>query len=136
MRLIARIIDYAGDEVNDVWFVYLVRCADGTLYCGIAKDVAARIAQHDSGKGARYTRGRGPLALVAKRRCASKGEALRLELAVKALPREDKEKLVSARRFRAIAQVAASGETTSGARAARMPSGKGAGRRVARSTKT
>lgn len=120
--------------MNDVWFVYLARCADGTLYCGIAKDVAARIAQHDSGKGARYTRGRGPLALVAKRRCTSKGEALRLELAVKALPREDKEKLASARRFRAIAQVASA--TTKGSSAARIRSGKGAGRRVARSTKT
>ena len=118
------------------WSVYVARCSDGSLYTGIAVDVRARIAAHDAGKGARYTRGRGPLALVAKRRCASKGEALRLELAVKALPREDKEKLASARRFRAIAQVAASDETTSGSSAARMPPGKGAGRRVARSTKT
>lgn len=84
------------------WFVYLARCADGTLYCGVAKDVAARLAQHDAGKGARYTRGRGPLALLAKRRCASRGEALRLELAVKALPREEKERLTNARRFRAL----------------------------------
>ncbi len=124
--------------MNDVWFVYLARCADGTLYCGIAKDVAARIAQHDRGKGARYTRGRGPLALVAKRRCGSKGEALRLELAVKALSREDKEKLVSVRRFRTIAQLAraSSAATTSGSSAARIESGKGAGRRVVRSTKT
>jgi putative endonuclease len=85
------------------WFVYLVRCRDGSLYCGIARDVAARIAQHDAGKGARYTRGRGPLALVAKRRCMSKGDALRLELAVKALPRDEKERLNSVRRFRALA---------------------------------
>jgi putative endonuclease len=84
------------------WFVYLVRCADGTLYCGVAKDVAARLAQHDAGKGARYTRGRGPLALLAKRRCASHGDALRLELAVKALPRDEKERLTNARRFRAL----------------------------------
>ena len=84
------------------WFVYLARCADGTLYCGVAKDVAARLAQHDAGKGARYTRGRGPLALIAKRRCASHGDALRLELAVKALPREEKERLANARRFRAL----------------------------------
>jgi putative endonuclease len=86
------------------WFVYLVRCRDGSLYCGIAKDVAARIAQHDAGKGARYTRGRGPLALIAKRRCASKPDALRLELAVKALPRDAKERLTSRSRFRALAQ--------------------------------
>lgn len=86
----------------ELWFVYLARCADGTLYCGIAKDVAARLAQHDAGRGARYTRGRGPLSLIAKRRCHSHGEALRLELAVKALPREEKERLANARRFRAL----------------------------------
>jgi putative endonuclease len=79
--------------------VYLARCADGTLYTGIALDVAARIAAHDAGRGARYTRGRGPLVLCAVRRCASKGEALRLELAVKRLPRPQKEALTSARRL-------------------------------------
>jgi putative endonuclease len=61
------------------WFVYLARCADGTLYTGISLDVTARIAAHDAGLGARYTRGRGPLTLCAVRRCSSKGEALRLE---------------------------------------------------------
>lgn len=115
---------------SEPWFVYLARCADGSLYCGVAKDVAARLAQHDAGKGARYTRGRGPLALVAKRRCASHGEALRLELAVKALPREEKERLADARRFRAMAQ------TVSGSSAARTESGSGVGRRVRRSTNT
>jgi putative endonuclease len=101
--------------VKRAWFVYVARCADGSLYCGIAKDVAARLAQHDAGKGARYTRGRGPLALLAKRRCGSHGDALRLELAVKALPREEKERLVSARRFRAVAAAcrARSGPTPS-----------------------
>jgi putative endonuclease len=69
--------------VKSAWFVYLVRCADGSLYCGIARDVPARIAQHDAGKGAKYTRGRGPVALVAKRRVKTKGDALRLEAAVK-----------------------------------------------------
>lgn len=116
--------------MSDVWFVYLARCADGSLYCGIARDVAARLAEHDRGKGARYTRGRGPLVLVLKRRCANKGDALRLELAIKALPRSDKERLVDRRRLRALAQA------TSGASAARTPSGKGAGRRASRSTKT
>jgi putative endonuclease len=77
------------------WYVYLVRCADGTLYCGVARDVAARIAQHDAGKGARYTRGRGPLALLLTRRCADKGRALRLEYAIKRLRREAKEALVA-----------------------------------------
>jgi putative endonuclease len=74
------------------------------LYTGIALDVAARIAAHDSGRGARYTRGRGPLALCAVRRCASKGEALRLEHAVKRLPRSEKETLTHGRRLAAFAR--------------------------------
>ncbi len=71
------------------WFVYLARCADQSLYCGIALDVAARVAAHDAGTGARYTRGRGPLAVVLVRRMRDKGRALRLEHAIKQLaPRE------------------------------------------------
>ena len=72
------------------WHVYLARCADDTLYCGIARNVSERIAAHDAGKGARYTRGRGPLQLLATRRCSDHGLALRVELAVKALTRADK----------------------------------------------
>jgi len=75
----------------EIWFVYLARCRDGTLYTGIARDVAARIAAHDAGRGARYTRGRGPLELLATRRCRTKSEALRLELSIKRLPRDAKE---------------------------------------------
>jgi putative endonuclease len=86
------------------WFVYLARCGDGSLYTGIALDVAARIAAHDAGKGARYTRGRGPITLCAKRRCASKGDALRLELAIKRLPRAEKERLTTAQRLGAFAR--------------------------------
>ena len=73
-----------------VWHVYLLRCGDGTLYCGIALDVEARLAAHRAGKGARYTRGRGPLELVWREACGSKGEALRREWAVKALDRSAK----------------------------------------------
>jgi putative endonuclease len=86
------------------WFVYLVRCADGTLYTGIALDVSARIAAHDLGRGARYTRGRGPLELCAVRRCSTKGDALRLELAVKRLPRAVKEALTSNGRLGSFAR--------------------------------
>jgi putative endonuclease len=78
----------------DIWFLYIVRCADGTLYTGIARDVHARIAAHDAGKGARYTRGRGPLTLCAVRRFRSKGAALSLEHAIKQLSRSDKERLI------------------------------------------
>lgn len=89
---------------RDIWFLYVARCADGTLYTGIARDVAARIAAHDAGKGARYTRGRGPLTVCATRRCTSKGEALRLELSVKRLSRAQKEALTQGRRLAAHAR--------------------------------
>lgn len=79
-----------------VWFVYVAECADGSLYTGIARDVAARLAAHDAGRGAKYTRGRGPLRLLAARRCKNEGNALRLERAVKALSREQKRALVAA----------------------------------------
>src|ERR1700736_6142376 len=90
----------------DRWFVYLARCADETLYVGIARDVAARIAAHDAGRGARYTRGRGPLEVLVTRRCESKGDALRLELALKRLGRA--EKLVVAASRRKLAALAKS----------------------------
>jgi putative endonuclease len=87
------------------WFVYVALCADDTLYIGIARDVAARVAQHDAGAGAKYTRGRGPLRVLATRRCATKGDALRLETALKRLPREEKlAVLASARRLAAFAR--------------------------------
>jgi len=70
--------------------VYLLRCGDGTLYCGIALDVAARLAQHQEGKGAKYTRGRGPLELVFAEPCASRPEALRRERQIKRLDRARK----------------------------------------------
>ena len=93
------------------WYLYIARCADDSLYCGIALDVAERIALHDSGKGAKYTAGRGPLVVVLTRRCATKSFALRLEHAVKQLTRRQKEALVAdptrlaaiARRLRATA---------------------------------
>lgn len=77
------------------WFVYLARCADDSLYCGITNDVAARLAAHNAGKGARYTRTRTPIALAATRRCATKGRALQLEHRVKRLSRAHKERLVA-----------------------------------------
>jgi putative endonuclease len=80
------------------WFVYVARCSDGTLYVGIARDVIARIALHNAGRGARYTRGRGPLRTLATRRCVSKGDALRLELAIKRLARREKLAVAASRR--------------------------------------
>jgi len=73
-----------------VWFVYVVRCRDGTLYTGISRDVDARLAKHNLGKGARYTRGRGPVSLLHSERKSSQAAALRREIAIKALPRSEK----------------------------------------------
>jgi len=87
------------------WSVYLARCADESLYCGIAVDVGARIAAHGAGRGARYTRGRGPLTVIAVRRCREKGIALSIEHAIKQLPRADKLALAAApTRLAAIAR--------------------------------
>lgn len=83
------------DAPEAAWFVYLIRCGDGTLYCGIALDVEARLAQHRAGKGARYTRGRGPLDLVYREACPSKAGALRRERAIKRMRREAKERLIA-----------------------------------------
>ena len=88
----------AGPDVRDrgrnggvpYWFVYIARCSDDTVYVGIARDVTARIARHDAGKGARYTRGRTPLRVLATRRCRTQGDALRLEQALKGLGRDQK----------------------------------------------
>lgn len=75
--------------------VYVLRCADGSLYTGIARDLAARLALHERGAGAKYTRGRGPLTLVWKRGRQAPRAARQLERAIKALPRRDKERLVA-----------------------------------------
>ncbi|MCE1203386.1 MAG: GIY-YIG nuclease family protein [Holophagaceae bacterium] len=79
------------------WWVYLLRCGDGSLYCGIALDVTARLEQHRAGTGAKYTRGRGPLELVYREACSSRAEALRRERAIKRLPRAKKVTLVGHR---------------------------------------
>lgn len=74
------------------WWVYVVRCTDGTLYTGVATRLAARLRQHntDDRRGARYTRGRRPVALHAARRCPDRAAATRLERRVKRLPRARK----------------------------------------------
>ena len=68
------------------WQVYLVKCADNSLYCGITNDLNSRIEKHNAGKGAKYTQSRMPVELVAASRGLSKGEALRLEHYIKQQP--------------------------------------------------
>ena len=82
------------DDMDAEWELYILRCGDGTLYTGIARDADKRLAAHRSGKGAKYTRGRGPLTLVYREPCADHGEALRRECAVKRLTRAEKERLI------------------------------------------
>lgn len=72
------------------WYVYILRCGDGTLYTGVTDDVPRRLAVHRSGKGAKYTRGRGPLELVYQEELPDKSAALRREYAVKQLKRAEK----------------------------------------------
>jgi len=84
------------------WFVYVVRCRDGSLYTGISTDVAARVARHNAGTGARYTRARRPVELVYTEAKRSRSNALRREAAIKSLPRPHKIALL-ARRARATA---------------------------------
>ena len=76
------------------WWVYILRCGDGTLYTGIARDAEKRLGVHRSGKGAKYTRGRGPLQIVYRERCPDHGTALRREYAIKQLSRDEKERLI------------------------------------------
>ena len=75
-------------------FVYIVRCADGTLYTGYARDPMARVKAHNTGRGARYTSGRRPVRLVYCESFESVGEALRREYALKKRSRAQKEKLI------------------------------------------
>lgn len=79
--------------MDKVWLLYILRCGDGTLYTGIAVDVQARLQMHRSGKGAKYTRGRGPLELVYTEVCGTRSDALRRELEVKALTTAEKRRL-------------------------------------------
>jgi putative endonuclease len=83
-----------------VYFVYIVRCADGSLYTGYARDPKARVKVHNTGRGARYTSGRRPVRLVYAEACETVGDALRREYALKRWSRMRKELLIGRRRPR------------------------------------
>ena len=78
----------------NTWKLYILRCADGTLYTGITTDVEKRLEAHRTGKGAKYTRGRAPLELVYREECGDHSSALKREIEIKKLTREEKEKLI------------------------------------------
>lgn len=77
------------------WVVYILRCGDGTLYTGITDDLERRLKAHRCGKGAKYTRGRGPLELCYQEPCADHSGALKREIAVKRMTREQKMTLIA-----------------------------------------
>ena len=77
------------------WCVYILRCGDGTLYTGMTDDFEKRLAAHNSGKGAKYTRGRAPLEAVYQEACGSKSDALKREYAIKRLTRQQKLALIA-----------------------------------------
>ena len=76
------------------WTVYILRCGDGSLYTGCTNDLPRRLAAHQRGKGAKYTRSRPPVALVYREAAADKSAALRREAAIKRLPRAKKLALI------------------------------------------
>jgi len=77
------------------WTVYIVRCADSSLYTGIARNVQERINLHNTGRGAKYTRSRRPVELVYSESVDNRAAALRREMAIKRLERDDKQKLIA-----------------------------------------
>ena len=83
---------------GDHWFVYLVRCADDSLYTGIAKDVARRWQQHNAGTTSRYTRSRLPVVVVYEEGQRSRSLALKREAAIKAMTRRQKLALIDSNR--------------------------------------
>ena len=76
--------------MNKKWCLYILQCKDGTLYTGITDNLQRRLQAHSSGKGAKYTRGRGPLALCYTEDCENHSVALQREIAVKKLSRSEK----------------------------------------------
>jgi len=81
-------------QLGERWFVYILRCADRSLYTGITKDLDRRLEQHNAGTASRYTRSRLPVALEYQEEQPNQSLALKRELAIKALSRKAKEALI------------------------------------------
>ena len=86
------------------WFVYMLRCRDGSLYTGYTDDVRRRLAVHCAGKGAKYTRSRLPVELVYQEELPDKSSALRREAAIKKLSRQQKLNLVEGQPGRSVSE--------------------------------
>jgi putative endonuclease len=83
---------------SETAYAYIIECRDGSLYTGWTVDLDARILAHNEGNGARYTRGRGPVRLVASWRFSNRKDAMRLEYRLKRLRREEKVRLIERQR--------------------------------------
>lgn len=82
-------------DLNQTWWIYIVQCSDNSYYTGLSNDVENRIKKHNSGKGAAYTRGRGPVKLIYSEKFSSYSEAAKREIAIKKLNRQEKIILIS-----------------------------------------
>jgi len=85
---------YEKAKSTEPWYTYIVECVDGTYYTGITNNLDRRMAQHNAGIGAKYTRGRTPVKLVRSEMYGSKSDAMKREYAIKQLPREKKEEII------------------------------------------
>lgn len=90
-------------EEKQKWCVYILRCGDDTLYTGMTDDTERRLRAHNEGRGAKYTRGRGPVSLVYCEACESRSAALKREHAIKQLTRSKKLALIEKAAFSAFA---------------------------------
>jgi len=77
------------------WIVYILQCADGSLYTGITTDLKRRIAAHEAGRGAKYTKGRGPFKLMYRETCVDRAHASKREMEIKSLDRAQKLDMVA-----------------------------------------
>lgn len=83
-----------GENIDKCWYLYILECSDGSFYTGITDDVQKRLKAHNSGKGAKYTRGRGPLVLRYSESCQSHSAALQREIEVKRFSKAKKLELI------------------------------------------
>jgi len=86
---------WCGELMDKQWHVYILQCADGTLYTGITDNLQKRLDAHNNGIGAKYTRGRRPVKLVYTENCDNKSCALKREIAIKILKRSEKLDLIN-----------------------------------------
>lgn len=84
--------------MTPAWVLYILECADGTLYTGITNDLDQRLQKHENGTGAKYTKGRGPFKLAYTENLKDRSEASKREIAVKGLGREEKLKLIAGKK--------------------------------------